>query len=1225
MLARAVPSAAFAQTAAQETHLESIAEEAQEAPPIERKGRKGREISGITATDQILPIGAMIFSLSSPEQILEESVCEVNSLKGDVGTVYDRRMGCSGIDPAEVCLTCNQTSTPCNGHFGHIVLPIPVINPLYHRKVLMFLRLTCFECCRMMLTPEAMELAGYMKAQGSDRIEKISKKLAKHDVCKHCQTPHPSISFKSTDRSFIMKNKSKKSEEKKAPVVLDTAFIRGIFSRLPMSDVLLLGLTESCHPKNMILTVLPVLPPCARPPLISDGRTGDDDLTRLYMMIVRDCRILDPSVDNSEKKTRRTKGTKTPLDAKVKAARDLVTNIGNIFDNRGGVGSQHPNGRPYLSIRARVEGKGGGMRGASLGKRVNFSARSVADPALNLDFDEILVPESIAKIHSVPENVAAFNLAWLQGLVDREEANRVIIGKTEATPGVTVMVKQPKGAFTVLKHGDVLLRDPTTEFKWDGYNYLGLAEAIRDRKLSNSVIYMDSHEKAEFYQTRITADDRIIRDNEISQVVLQEKRRIVLKPGMIVWRHLRDGDIVLLNRQPTLSLHSFLAVRVVVDRTGSKAFQVSPALCTTFNLDYDGDEVNIHVPQTLAAMVEARELLGATKHILSTQNGDPVIYPVQDSIVSAWLATRDDSFCLDQGQFTTICCCCMPAPRTERGKSVPMSRYSHRKFFGSVLKLEAIQDVMAQEGKLPKGIPRRRRVFSDATLNDAERMHGWLFQSLGDHLLAHPEDHPDYTQPFRVGLVEALEMYDEMYDQLNNGVMSSLSKELQYELKVLMRKYRCFDDWKFRLNGKAVISLSLPHGFNYEHRNNADPDQPVVKIRNGVLYSGVLDKSVLTGRNSLIYAIFNQTHPVEGPVEGEVDEADGESKRIDGERVAGHFITHFQAITNNFLLYHNLTVGLNDYILHEQAHHDRLKEIMNRCYETVMGVLETTTEPNVREHLIVQALETAKNIGKEIAASALKSTMKVRVRHPETNPSRNAWTCMEKINGLLACVMSGARGSAFNIAQLMTALGLNVSDDGRFQETMIGERSLPYYPFGPQTIQQALASRCFITTSFGSGLPISDFFSQARASRVAALNTSNDVQKVGYENRTRCQFGQLTQVVQDQTVRAIGMSKGVSGDTIVSFVYNGGFDSARSVSARGATIFCDPRKIAHALNLEMLTRKLAVTAPPVEEVVEEAAEEEAVETGVVEEEVPMISGAELFGDSDEEFVADEEL
>ncbi len=108
-----------------------------------------------------------------------------------------------------------------------------------------------------------------------------------------------------------------------------------------------------------------------------------------------------------------------------------------------------------------------------------------------------------------------------------------------------------------------------------------------------------------------------------------------LKPGYIVERHLINGDIVLFNRQPSLHRMSIMGhiVRILPGRT----FRLNLAVCPPYNADFDGDEMNLHVPQNVEARAEAKTLLLVQEHILSPRYGGPIIGGIQDYISGAYL------------------------------------------------------------------------------------------------------------------------------------------------------------------------------------------------------------------------------------------------------------------------------------------------------------------------------------------------------------------------------------------------------------------------------------------------------------------------------------------------------------------------------------------------------------------------------------------------------------
>ncbi|MBU2637425.1 MAG: DNA-directed RNA polymerase subunit A' [Nanoarchaeota archaeon] len=118
----------------------------------------------------------------------------------------------------------------------------------------------------------------------------------------------------------------------------------------------------------------------------------------------------------------------------------------------------------------------------------------------------------------------------------------------------------------------------------------------------------------------------------------QEQILLELTPGQIVERHIVDGDIAVFNRQPSLHRMSIMCHRMRV--LPGKSFRLNPAVCNPYNADFDGDEMNLHVPQTHEAMAEAEILMEVQTQIMSPKNGLNVIGCIEDAITGNYLLTR---------------------------------------------------------------------------------------------------------------------------------------------------------------------------------------------------------------------------------------------------------------------------------------------------------------------------------------------------------------------------------------------------------------------------------------------------------------------------------------------------------------------------------------------------------------------------------------------------------
>ena len=125
-------------------------------------------------------------------------------------------------------------------------------------------------------------------------------------------------------------------------------------------------------------------------------------------------------------------------------------------------------------------------------------------------------------------------------------------------------------------------------------------------------------------------------------VTERESLAEAIQPGFIVERHIRDGDIVLFNRQPSLHRMSIMAHRVKV--LPYKTFRLNPCVCPPYNADFDGDEMNLHVPQGEEARTEAKLLMQVQDQILSPRYGGPIIGAKTDLLTAAYLLTRKSTY-----------------------------------------------------------------------------------------------------------------------------------------------------------------------------------------------------------------------------------------------------------------------------------------------------------------------------------------------------------------------------------------------------------------------------------------------------------------------------------------------------------------------------------------------------------------------------------------------------
>ena len=151
---------------------------------------------------------------------------------------------------------------------------------------------------------------------------------------------------------------------------------------------------------------------------------------------------------------------------------------------------------------------------------------------------------------------------------------------------------------------------------------------------------------------QLKSGDKIKRGIDVINTEISKKRDFKIEIGDIVERHLKNGDVVLFNRQPTLHRASMLAKKIIV--RPCRTFRFNLASTKSFNADFDGDEMNIFLPQDLDARAELLNLSTTKHNIMNSQSTKNNICITQDSLLGSYLLTKDDKD-LGRDLFFDIC------------------------------------------------------------------------------------------------------------------------------------------------------------------------------------------------------------------------------------------------------------------------------------------------------------------------------------------------------------------------------------------------------------------------------------------------------------------------------------------------------------------------------------------------------------------------------------------
>ena len=576
--------------------------------------------------DNVHNIKNIEFGILSAEDIKKLAVCKIDSSKiSGHGSVYDERMGCS-TDTNEKCVTCGLKKE-CWGHFGYIELVEPILHPMYYKMISTFLKCFCKQCHRLLVSEEQLEISNLLKLKGEKRFNKILEKLEKIDICNCCNSPQPKIIYKTKDMIISMEYKEKKlGANSKIDIVLNTEDIKKIFDNVSDRDVKLLGFNpKRIHPKSLILTVLPVIPPCSRPYVVADGNICDDDLTYQIIEIVKINNQLLNKCEMVEQK-------------RQKLIQSLKFRVSTSFNNSKGKAKHPTDSRALKGLKERLAGKGGRLRNNLMGKRVDYSARTVIGSEPTLGLNQVGVPYEITKIHTKPEVVTQYNIDWLTEVVNTNKANFLNTTKEDGTKiRINLHYALNKKCSELLK-GDIILKN-IDEIKTDNKGNVIIPKNIK------SVTVETGNEV-------VTEKDKVVRNKKLLDYKYSQKNKMSLKIGDVVERHLIKGDIVLMNRQPTLHKGSMLALEVVP--MPYKTFRFNLGINKSLNADFDGDEMNLHAVQSYETEAELRNISMSVDNVISGQESKPIISITQDSLNAVFLMTKND-FKLSRNQFFDLC------------------------------------------------------------------------------------------------------------------------------------------------------------------------------------------------------------------------------------------------------------------------------------------------------------------------------------------------------------------------------------------------------------------------------------------------------------------------------------------------------------------------------------------------------------------------------------------
>ena len=383
----------------------------------------------------IVPIDRIEFTILKNEEIKTMSVFgkETDGLESYetyenmqpvVGGLLDPRMGVT--DNFISCWTCGLKSTDCPGHYGHITLARYIVNKLYIEYIKKILECVCLRCAKLLINRNDSDIINKLKnKKNKNLLNEIAEESKKVQVCGQngktdgCGTPTSKLStiLKKNNNSDIQiyfstqEAKGKEEEDiagkKLLRVLLSPKDCFEIFSKIRNADLEFMGFNSKVfRPENMIFKEFIIPPvavrPSARLEFLATGVKEDTLTIKIKNIFMQNQRL---------KKTEEEKIVEA--DEENPFYQWQKHNVYTFIENDKS-GKDDENGK---SISSRLKGKDGRIRHNLMGKRVDFSARTVITPDPNIGINELGVPLKIAMNLTKPEIVTEHNVERLEKLV----------------------------------------------------------------------------------------------------------------------------------------------------------------------------------------------------------------------------------------------------------------------------------------------------------------------------------------------------------------------------------------------------------------------------------------------------------------------------------------------------------------------------------------------------------------------------------------------------------------------------------------------------------------------------------------------------------------------------------------------------------------------------------------------------------------------------------------
>lgn len=518
------------------------------------------------------------------------------------GGVLDPRLGI--CDKTSTCATCKRRLQDCAGHFGYIRFALPVFHIGFIKHTLNLLQCICKSCSRILLND--VDRQATLRRMRNPRLSALDKaslfkktldKCKKVKVCPHCYCPNGTvkkISGVPTLKIVHEKYKGKAMEDEVEDLMDNLQMAMSLNNEIQNA---LKHAVEDLLPTR-VLELFRGIPDEDTEILWCEPLNGG----RPENMILQN--ILVPPVPIRP-------GVAVDKPGGGSNEDDLTVKLCEIFQSN-------------LTLDIKVKGN----------YETKFlmaawdSLQMQVSQYINGEMPGLQRPQKVKPIRGLCQR--------LKGKQGRFRGN--LSGKRVDFSATTVISPDPNLKVDQVGVPVHVAKIMTYPERVSRYNIEKLRARVRNGP--------DNHPGAN--QIRMAGDSGLVKSLAFGD---RDRAAEMLRIGDTVERHMEDDDIVLFNRQPSLHKVSIMSHRVKVMEW--RTFRFNICVCAPYNADFDGDEMNMHLPQTEEARTEASLLMGVHHNLITPRNGEPLVAASQDFLTASYLLTQRDRF-FTREKFCTI-------------------------------------------------------------------------------------------------------------------------------------------------------------------------------------------------------------------------------------------------------------------------------------------------------------------------------------------------------------------------------------------------------------------------------------------------------------------------------------------------------------------------------------------------------------------------------------------